>query len=164
LELAALAALMVAVFQVRVWYPLSVLILVVTQALATLLVHCPAHYLVGSILGIKFSRMTLGRSTLVRALPPSIRGLGSVLLVFSLSVDKESRRTASLASLRVMYLSGVVGSIGTAFAFALLVTLSGGVLATFLSWLFAAAYLLSDMVLSPRSGDLMRARAVVKRS
>lgn len=141
------------------FYPLIVLIV---QALTTVLVHCPAHYFVGRSLGIRFSGMKLARSTLVKALPPSIKSIGSLLIVPSLAIDKESRRTASPRRMRAMYLAGVSGSVGAAITLAILVSFGGSYVAASAAWLFSLGYLISDVALSPRSGDLMRARAAGK--
>lgn len=161
LELAALVLLLEAISRLGVWYPLSVLVLVLGQVLTTILVHCPAHYVVGSALGIGFSKMRLGRSTAVKVLPPSFRQIGVLLIVFSLSVDRESKRTVSPRRMRGMYLAGVAVSVGSAIAFAVAVSFAGSFVASSVTWFFALGYLVSDIKLSPRFGDLMRARAVV---
>ncbi len=159
LELVLLVSLLTLLANISVSYPLSAVVFLVAQGITTILVHCPAHYFVGRLLGVRFSRMRLGRSTLVRALPPSIKSFSSVLIVFSLSVGPESRRNSPSGRLRAMYLSGVVASVTGAFVFPFLSIIRGNLLATLLTSLFAVAYLLSDVLLSPKSGDLMRARA-----
>ncbi len=159
LELAALIILVAGVLRVVIPFPFSVLALLVAQALATILIHCPAHYVVGRVLGIKFGKIRLARSTLSRALPHSIMPAGRILVVPSLSVDVSSKKTAAPAKLSAMYLAGIVGSVGAAIVFALLVTLTASLLASLLTWLFALGYLVSDLILSPQSGDLLRAKA-----
>ncbi len=163
LELAALIILLAGVLRVVIPFPFSIVLLLVAQALATVLIHCPAHYVVGRILGIGFSKISLGRSTSTKALPPSMRRVAPILIVFTLSVDARSKRTAAPRRLRAMYLAGVTGSVGAAIMFALTISLTGGYLASLLTWLFALGYLLSDLILSPLSGDLMRARAAMAR-
>lgn len=158
LELAALVILLVGVLRVVIPFPFSIMFVLVAQALATILIHCPAHYVVGRILGINFSKIRLGQSTLSRALPPAMRRIGPILVVPSLSVDAQSKRTAAPERLHAMYMAGIVGSVGAAIMFALFVSLTGSFFASLLSWLFALGYLVSDLILSPRSGDLLRAK------
>ncbi|MDV3244968.1 MAG: hypothetical protein LYZ66_07355, partial [Nitrososphaerales archaeon] len=76
LELAALIILLDGVLRAVIPFPLSILFFLVAQVLVTILIHCPAHYVVGRVLGISFSKIRLGRSTLGRALPPSMRRVG----------------------------------------------------------------------------------------
>jgi len=161
LELGALIAVVYVASVLANWYPFSPVVLLLAQALTTILVHCPAHYLVGRALGIKFSRIGTGRSTAARVLPGSLRRIGSSLVVFTLTVDPESKRSASPTRLRAMFLAGVTGSVGSAVTFAYAVGLAGNYLAGITTWVFAIAYLATDVVFSPRAGDLMRARAAM---
>lgn len=163
-ELTALAlVLCVASFSTE-WYPFSILVLLLAQALTTILVHCPAHYVVGRALGIRFAGIRLGRSTASRTLPASLNRVGSLLPVFTLSVDPGSKKSASPARLRIMFLAGATGSVGGALTFAFAVSAAGQLAAGMVAWVFALAYLASDAILSPRAGDLMRARAAVSGS
>jgi hypothetical protein len=159
LELIALAFVLVVASRLADLYPLSVLVLLLAQALTAVLIHCPAHYLVGRALGIRFSRIRLGHSTAIRVLPNSLKWFGSLVLVPSLSVDSPSRKTVPASRMRAMYLSGVSGSAGGTVVFALAVGLTGSFLTTLLTFLFALAYLSSEIKFSPAYGDVMRARA-----
>ena len=161
LELVALAIVVYVASVLARWYPFSVLILLLAQALTTILVHCPAHYVVGRMLGIKFSRIGMGRSTVSRALPAYLERLGSLIVVFTLTVNPESKKNASSARLRAMFLAGVTGSVGSALTFAYVVSLEVSYMVGIITWVFAIVYLASDVLFSPRAGDLMRARAVV---
>jgi hypothetical protein len=163
LELVALSIVLYAAMTLANLYPLSVLILVVAQALTTILVHCPAHYVVGRALGIRFSRIGIGRSTATKALPKSLKRVGSLLVVFTLRMDSSSRKTTPPTRLRLMFLAGVSASLASAFIFALAVGLAGNYGAGLVAWIFAIAYLASDILLSPKTGDVMRARAVIAR-
>jgi hypothetical protein len=164
LELAALAIVLYAASALANWYPFSVLALLLAQALTTVLVHCPAHYIVGRLLGIRFSGIRLGRSTAARALPASLRQVGSLLVVFTLGVDPESKKNAAASKLRAMFMAGVTGSVASAVTFAYWVSLAGYYTAGIVTWVFALAYLASDIVFSPKVGDLMRARAAMSGS
>jgi len=140
----------------------SSFILLIVQGLTTYLIHCPTHYLVGSVFGIKFVRFGLGRTTLARALPPRTRSFALLLPVAYLSVDRGSAKVAASTGLSLMYASGMVASSVSAIVFAGAVVLSGDYIGSALTSVFAGVYLLSDLVASPKTGDLMRARAVVK--
>lgn len=163
LELVALFSVLLAGSALAGWYPLSILVLLLAQVLTTVLVHCPAHYFVGRALGIRFSRMRLGHTTISRALPPSLRRIGSLLIVFTLSLDRESKKHSSPRRLRAMFLAGVTASVGSAVTFAYAVSLTGNLVTGVVSWAFAIVYLASDVLLSPKAGDMMRARRAASR-
>lgn len=162
LELAALTAVAYLATAFASWYPLSILVLLVAQALTTVLVHCPSHYLVGRALGIKFREMGLAASTATKVMPGSLNRISSLLPVPvpTLRVDSQSRKTSSPGRLRLMFLAGASGSVASAVVFAFVVTLSGNLASGIINWVFASIYLASNIILSPRAGDLMRARAV----
>ena len=159
LELVALAIVAYLASALVNWYPLSVLVLFIAQILTTVLIHCPAHYLVGRLLGIEFSGIRLGRSSAVRLLPTSLERIGGLLVVFTLKVDPRSKMSAPPKRLRVMFLAGVVASLGSAITFAIIVSLTGNHVIGLITWLFAIAYAASDILFSPKAGDLMKARA-----
>ena len=139
-----------------------VLYLVFLELLATYLVHCPAHYLVGMAVGIRFRSIALGRTALAEALPASLSGLARRLPVPTLKTDKRSLARASNLKAWAMYASGTVASVGAAITVALFASWIEPVAYAFPAWAVAAAYLIFDAVFSPRSGDLMRARRALK--
>jgi hypothetical protein len=163
LQLVALTIVAYTASVLASWYPLSILVLLLAQAVTTILVHCPAHYVVGRTLGIRFSRMKLSRSSGVRLLPSWLRRIGSLLVVFTLTVDPVSRKSASPKRLKAMFLAGVSASLGSAVMFALAVSLVGNYVAAIVTWLFAVGYLASDIKFSSEAGDVMRARAIMAR-
>ncbi|MDV3277938.1 MAG: hypothetical protein LYZ69_05665 [Nitrososphaerales archaeon] len=160
LELVALTAVVGFVGSFPVEGMVGVILLLLAQAATTFLIHCPAHFVVGSLLGMKFRRISLGQTTIMSALPSSLKPLGRLLPIPYLSVNRVSIKRASPRRLKVMYLSGVVASVGSGLAFAAFVTLKGNSLASIVTWIFAIAYLSSDAVGSPKTGDVMRARRV----
>ncbi len=144
------------------WVPAGlvyVLYVLIAEFLATYLIHCPAHYVVGRLVGLRFSNIRLGRTTLVNALPARFKPLARFLPILTLSTDKASLTSVSKSRIRAMYLSGTIASSGSALVIAAAVTYSGAPLAATLSWVLAAGYFIFDLVFSPRSGDVMRARA-----
>ncbi len=159
LELAALSGFLAP------WYLvpggiLQVLYLLAAQSLATYLIHCPAHYLVGRSLGIRFRKLRVGKTTLARALPDRFASLARHLPILTLSADKASLGRSSATRARTMYLSGVVASCASAVVLAVSVTFSGDLVLAAVAWAFALGYLVFDAVFSPKSGDVARARKV----
>lgn len=156
LEAAALAVLFYAVGRYPVVGPVGAVVLLAVQAMAAFLVHCPAHWIIGSVLGVRFRRISLARSTMAAALPAPLEPIAGLVPVLRLSVKDRGRSSPS--RLRAMYLSGAVASVGTALVIAAAVTLTGDVIASVLTWAYALFYFASDILLSPKGGDLMRAR------
>jgi hypothetical protein len=157
LELVALAAISLAVTGVPAGWA-SAASIVVFEFLATYLIHCPAHYFMGVLLGIKFRKISMSRSTLARSLPPRLGPLLRLFVVPTLSTDRASMLLVSPARASAMYASGTVASVASAFLVAAAVTVSEPPATIALAWVFALGYFLFDALFSPRSGDLRRAR------
>ena len=130
---------------------------VVVQLLATYLVHCPAHYFFGRAVGIRFSEIGTGRTTLAKALPPSFGKLAGAIPVLTLSTHKASLVGKSRSRVSAMYASGTVASIASAMLIAGVASLASPVI-ELASWAVAIGYLIFDAIFSPRSGDLSRAK------
>ncbi len=135
------------------------LYIVVAELLATYLIHCPAHYLVGSLVGIRFRRIRLGRTTLARALPPGLSSVARLFPVLTLSIAKESLQGVPRMRIALMYEAGTVASVSAALVIAVAALQIEPPAYAALAWLAALAYLAFDLVFSPKSGDLARARA-----
>jgi hypothetical protein len=162
-ELLLLSALVASLFTVRVSVLATAFLFLIVQVLSGFLIHCPAHYVVGRLLGIRFREIRLGRTTMAKALPPALRRLASFVPVLSLFVYRKTLREAGASRAKAMYLSGVTASIVSEFAFAAAATFCGNFPATLLTWAYALGHLVSDLALSPKSGDVMRARIVANR-
>jgi len=160
LELIALAGILLLSLLLPAGLPLGVY-LVFAQLMATYLVHCPTHFVVGMAVGVRFQELRLGKTTLARALPNELKGLARRLPVLTLVSDKSSRAKVSRRGLAAMYASGTVASAASAFAIAVASTLVEQPPYFLLTWAVALAYLAFDLVFSPKSGDLKRARAVL---
>jgi hypothetical protein len=161
IELLVLAAVLAAAPVVQ-GGPVFALYILAVELLATYLIHCPAHYLVGRALGIRFTRIRAGRTTLARALPPRLGRLARFLPVLTLSTEKSSLASVSRPRVSIMYASGTIASCASAILVAAAVTPSGPWTLVGLSWAVAVGYLLFDLVFSPRGGDLMRARGATR--
>ena len=131
------------------------------QFVATVLIHCPAHYLVGAALGMKFRSIRLGRTTLARVLPERLASLARLVPLPALSTVKTSVEGATRVRAAAMYASGTVASVAIAFVLAGAASEVEPLSYSALAWAVAMGYLLFDLVFSPKSGDLMRARRIL---
>jgi hypothetical protein len=137
------------------------LYVVATQLFATYLIHCPAHYMVGRAAGIRFRSISLGRTTIANILPRRAAGIAQFFPVLTLSTDRTSMAEVQKWKVSAMYASGTIASVASAFAIAIFATLAEPLDYSAWAWVIAGAYLAFDVVFSPKSGDLMRARAAL---
>ncbi len=159
-EVVLLAAVLASSALVPSGLPLG-LYVVVVELLATYLVHCPTHYVVGRIVGIRFRRIRFGRTTLARALPESLSSIARLLPVLTLVTAKASLTHVPKGKLALMYEAGTVASVSVALAVAFAAAFAEPPAYAAFAWAAALAYLAFDWVFSPRSGDLARARAAL---
>ena len=138
------------------------LYVILAQLAGTYLVHCPAHYIVGGVVGIRFRKIHFGRTTLARVLPVRFAGLARLVPILTLSTDKASLAKASSGRAAAMYASGTVASVSSAFVIAGAATTTEALFPAAVAWLVAIGYLAFDVVFSPRSGDIMRARTALR--
>ena len=155
-----LAVIVLLIALVRAFQPGLVLWLyvIVVELLSTYLVHCPAHYLVGSALGIRFRDMKLGRTALAKALPKSLSGVTRLVPILTLVTDKSTLARASRRRRAWMFASGTVASSAAGLVGAAAASLIVPQTFAPLAWALALAYLAFDAIFSPKSGDLMKAR------
>ena len=136
--------------------------IILVELASTFLIHCPAHYIVGSALGIRFTSIRLGQTTLAKVLPQTLSRVTSLIPILTLSTDKASLARVSRPRRAYMYASGTVASAVSTLVIATAATLVEPLTYELLAWLLAIAYLAFDVVFSPRSGDLMRARRALR--
>ncbi len=160
-ELAVLAAFLGLAPAMPSGLPFAVYVLV-AEVMSTYLLHCPAHYIVGGALGIRFRHMGIGRTTLARILPGRAARLARLMPVLTLWTEKASLAAASKRRAAAMYASGTIASVSSALAIAIVASLFQQAEYSALAWTLAAAYLAFDGVFSPRGGDLERARRVLR--
>jgi len=137
------------------------LYVIVAELMATYLVHCPAHYIVGSIVGIRFRSLRLGKTTLARVLPTKLASLTRLFPILTLSTVKTSLAGVPKKRVAMMYRAGTLASVSSAIVIAAAVTPVEPLLYAGLAWVIALGYLIFDLVFSPRSGDLSKARAAL---
>ncbi len=134
---------------------------VAAELVATYLIHCPAHYLVGFAVGLRFRKLSLGKTTLAKVIPARFSTIANLIPILTLSTDKGSRAGVSKGRLAAMYASGTIASASSAVVIAAVATQSEPLAYSALAWAVALFYLMFDIVFSPKSGDLSRARAVL---
>ncbi len=161
-ELAALAAILILGRLVPQGLPFG-LYVVIAELAATYLVHCPAHYLVGVLVGIRFRRIGFGRTALAKVLPGRFSALAKVLPVLTLSTVKSSLMGVPRSKVALMYAAGTVASVSIALAIATVATTVEPIAYSSVAWVAAFGYLVFDLVFSPKSGDFARARAALTR-
>ena len=143
--------------------PAFALYVLIAEFAATFLIHCPAHYFTGLGLGIGFTEMRLGRSTLARVLPRRLARVTRILPILTLAAERQSLARSSNGKAAAMYASGTVASVSAAFVIAGTATLAEPILYASFAWALALIYLAFDLRFSPRSGDLSRAMAARRR-
>ncbi len=138
--------------------PLDYLLALVAWLLYFVAPHCLAHYIIGRVVGIRFSHYYLGLSNIYRLripLPASIR-LG--LWALGIKSVPESLRAASPASKAVMYASGAVASMLLPFTVPLYLLYRGVVDTALFFTALSALNAGFSLYFSPRAGDLWKAR------
>jgi hypothetical protein len=140
------------------------LYVIAAQLLSTYLVHCPAHYVTGMLLGVRFRTMRLGKTTLVRVLPSRLSSAAHLVPIITLETDKESLARLDRTKVAAMYASGTVASVSSAVAVATTASFSEPLLYSAAAWVVALGYLLFDLLYSPKSGDLYRAKRALQAS
>lgn len=161
-ELALFVALLALFLDARLPFPLSLAGVLLTQAAASVLLHCPAHYVVGRALGIGFIRIRLSPTSIAQNLPGPVRRVSSIAAVPSLVTKRGSLRQAGPRRSWAMFMAGVVASNVAVFSIAVWSLVSTDAITAGAALAFALFYLASDVLFSPRSGDVMRARAALR--
>lgn len=143
--------------------PLSYLLALVSWVLYWFASHCLAHYIVGTLLGIRFSHYFIGLSNLYRlniGLPQQLK-----LMLFTLGIKTEggSFYTASPRAKAAMYAAGAVASIAVPFTTPFYLIYKGvfneGLLFLLLSLLNTSF----SLYFSFKAGDLWKAKRALKR-
>jgi hypothetical protein len=135
---------------------------VLAQALSTYLIHCPAHYIAGRLVGIGFKTIKFGRTALAGLLPRPLAHFAGILPILTLVTDRRTLIGASGRSLAAMYASGAAASTASALAIAAAASIAEPFGYSVYAWAFAIVYLLFDVALSPKGGDLMRAKNALR--
>ena len=120
--------------------------------------HCLAHFIVGRLVGIRFTNYAIGKSGIAKIRMPFISAIASKAPLLTVKVDRTSLNAASRGGRAVMFASGAATSMVLPFFAA--VASFGHLpmpLTAFLIVL-AAANLAFDLYYSPKAGDISRIR------
>jgi hypothetical protein len=121
--------------------------------------HCLMHYLVGSIVGVRFKFYYLGKSGVSKLGLPLLARLAARVPVLAVKVDRRSLRSVTPGRRAVMFASGAVASMILPFI-VVVASLPRLPLSLTLAILFlSVANLAFDLYYSPKAGDISRAKA-----
>lgn len=121
--------------------------------------HCLTHFIVGSVVGIRFECYGLGKSGMSKLGWPIVGTLAALVPVLTLKTDRKSLNSVSPGRRAVMFASGAVASmilpfiVGVASITYLPITLAAVI------FVLSIANLVFDLYYSPKAGDFSRARA-----
>jgi len=118
--------------------------------------HCLAHYIVGRLVGVRFSHYAIGKSSITKLGLPLVSSFASALPLLTLKIERRSLRSVSHGARAVMFASGATASMILPF---LVVVVSFEHLPLALSLalvLISVANLGFDLYYSPRAGDISR--------
>jgi len=152
----ALAIPLLLIFRIP-WVPRP-LPLLLAQGVVLYAAHCPSHYVVGRIVGIRFSRLVVGRSALRKSSSRVARLVGGRAVTPVLIVDRASLARVSPLRRKAMFYSGVTASTAAPFLVALYASLTGDPISTLVTLIVSICYLTFNVFYSPRTGDVYRAK------
>jgi hypothetical protein len=136
------------------------IVYVVSWACLVFFPHCLGHFIVGRLVGIRFTHYSLGRSAIMKLRLPIISRLGAVVPLLTLNIDRASLDSASENGRAAMFTAGMAASTILPFAVALI---SVGRLPTILATmllLLSAGNLGFDLYYSPKAGDIHRIKRI----
>ncbi len=119
--------------------------------------HCIVHFLVGSLVGVKFSHYVLAPSGLSKLSLP-LTSLAKLVPIPGIRTKKASLGKASKAAKRAMFASGTIASMVVPVISPILALLRGLTLVASLLGIATLANILFTLYYSPRAGDLSRAK------
>ena len=139
------------------WVP-GPLALLLAQGIILYAVHCPSHYVVGRMVGIRFSGLVVGRSALRKSSSRVVRLIGERAVTPVLIVDRGSLARVSPLRRKAMFYSGVTASTTAPFLVALYASLTGDPISILATLIVSIGYLTFNVFYSPRTGDVYRAK------
>ena len=136
--------------------PLRFFVYLISWACLVFFPHCLAHFVVGRLVGVRFTCYVLGKSSITKLRLPVISSVSSAIPLLTLKIDHGSLRSVSPGARTVMFASGAAVSMILPF---LPVVISIGRLP--IIWviglfLISIANICLDLYYSPIAGDLSR--------
>lgn len=118
--------------------------------------HCLTHFIVGRLVGIRFTDYSLGKSGIAKLRMPFVNAIASKAPVLTLRIDRTSLRTVSRGGRAVMFASGAVASMILPFFAAVASFPHLPMNLTVFLIVLSVANLIFDFYYSPRAGDISR--------
>lgn len=122
--------------------------------------HGLAHYVTGSLVGVRFKYYFLTRSSVSKLKLPFLSTLANQFPMLALKVDPESLRSASSGKRATMFVSGAAASMILPFIVPVASIGRVSVLVSGVLFLVAAANAAFDLYYSPKAGDISRSRLI----
>lgn len=120
--------------------------------------HCLAHYIVGRLVGVRFTHYEIGKSSIKNIGLPVISWVASALPLLTLRIDRRSLRSVSHSARAVTFASGATVSMILPL-FAVVVSFRHLPLGLSLVLLLISVSNLGlDLYYSPKAGDISRIR------
>lgn len=138
--------------------PLRFLLYLVAWGCLEFFPHGLAHFIVGRMVGVRFSYYFLGKSAATKLKLPFVSWIAKRLPVLTLKVHRVSLRSVSRGGRAVMFASGAAASMILPFIAAVASLGRLPILFSAILLLVSAANLAFDLYFSPKVGDLSRAK------
>ena len=121
--------------------------------------HCLTHFIVGRLVGIRFTHYSLGKSGVARLRMPFVSAIASKAPLLTLRVDRTSLSSASRGGRAVMFASGATASMIMPFYAAVASLQHLPIPLIIFLIVLSVANLIFDFYYSPRAGDISRIRS-----
>lgn len=125
--------------------------------------HCLAHFVTGKLLGIRFLHYYIGRSSLVKLKLPIITPLLDLIPVLGIKIDKLSLINASRYAKSITYASGAIASMTSPLIPAVYALIYTELSIALIIMVLTLGNILFTAYLSPKVGDLHRAKKALQR-
>lgn len=118
--------------------------------------HCLTHFIVGRMVGIRFSNYSVGRSAIAKLRIPLVSAIASRAPLLTLKIEKSSLGSSSRGRRAVMFASGAAASMILPFFVAVASFWHLPLHLSLLLFVLSAANLTFDFYYSPKAGDISR--------
>ena len=124
--------------------------------------HCPVHYIVGRLCGVRFTHYVLAPSALERMDVPLVSRIAKTSVLPGLRIDRKSLHGVGRRCIYFTLTSGAIASMAVPWTVTLVQAIGGDPL-WIVTAILQAFRVLFTLRYSPRGGDLYRARVYADR-
>jgi hypothetical protein len=118
--------------------------------------HCLAHFVAGSLVGVRFTHYEIGRSSITKLQLPVISSLASAMPLLTLKIDHRSLNSVSRGARAVMFASGAAASTVLPFIVVVASLEKLPIAMSLILLIFSVANALMELYYSPKAGDISR--------